>query len=430
MVEINEVYLKLYRCLSRYIVIYGGRRSSKSWSSSQLIVWQALENPGRKIVILRKYATSIRLSVWARMMSALSEAGVLHMCKINKGERTITLPNSSEIIFTGADDPEKLKSIEEVGTYWLEEATEFSENDFNVLDAGLSTRVDPPPQFFLTFNPVPSIAGYQHWIQKRFLHIEHDMSVPRTVGNVTVLRTWYKDNVKCPQATIDLLESYRESNPALYTMWARGEFTALEGSILTNWDVVEKVPAGVRFVGYGVDFGYANDPAAVAAVWQRRDELWLEQKVYQTGLTNPDLSEAMEAVDIRKGIDDLVGDNAEPKTIQELRNLGWIIRPGDKGRDYKRAAALFLQSKRIHALENSPDLHRELATWSWKQDKEGHVLPIVADGNDHLIDAVIYRTFTKEAAVPIEAVEEATTDESAVFGSVIDESVPALGGAV
>ncbi len=396
---------------------------------SQLLVRQALENPGRRIVILRKFATSIRLSVWDRVKSAIEEALPLSMCDINISNRRIGLPTGSEFQFVGADDTEKLKSIEDVGTYWLEEATEFVEQELNVLDAGMSTQCTPPPQFWLTFNPVPQIGAHQHWLQERFTgKIEHEMSVPRVSGNVCVLRTWYKDNAMCPQINIDILEGYKEHNELLYLMWALGEFTHLEGSILSNYNVVESVPARAHSLGYAIDFGYSVDPAAVVAVWQHGREIWIEQKVYMAGLTNPDLSEAMEEAGIPKYAH-IVADSAEPKSIEELRREGWTVEPAIKfGQQFKKSAALFLQGLQIHILENSHDLQRECATWSWKIDKENHVLPIVEDGNDHGIDALIYRIYRPGGSIDFTAIEQGRGTLPVMRRSIVSDRVPALVG--
>jgi len=384
-------------------------------------------------VILRKFATSIRESTWKRIQEAISEQVPLSMCKINNSDRRILLPLGSEFIFIGADDIEKLKSIEGVGTYWLEEATEFTEQDFNVLDAGLSTHCDPAPQIYLTFNPVPQIGAYMHWLQSRFLQVEHKMSVPKITGNACVLRTWYKNNAMCPQFTIDLLEDYKATNPALYKMWALGEFTHLEGSILHNWDIVASVPPEARFLGYSIDFGYAQDPAAVVAVWQRGREVWLQQKVYQTGLTNQDLSEAMEVVGIPRGAD-IVADCAEPKSIEELRRDGWAVYPAKKfGKTFKRSAALYMQGLAVHVLEDSQDIQRECATWSWKIDPKSagmeqvQLMPLVADGNDHAIDAVIYRVYREAGSIPGAVIDAARGDGVTVQRGIKSSRFPALG---
>jgi len=362
-----------------------------------MLVRKALENPGRKIVVMRKYATTIRLSVWQRVLNALDEAGVLGECQINKSDRSIALPNYSTFEFVGADDPQKLKSLEGATDIWMEEANEFDEIDLDTLDAGLSADVLPICQIWLTFNPIPIIEASIPWLASRFvLKIAHQMSAPVVHDDILILQTWYKDNAYCPPQIVKLFKGYEQSNPELYNLWVLGKFTRLEGVIFKNWDVVDKVPAGPHYMGFGLDFGFAYDPAAVVNCYQTHTDLYLDQRVYATDLTNPQLSDAMEAAGLRKRHDPGIADSAEPKTIQDLNNMGWLIAKCDKGADYKVAAIRYLQSFKIHVTARSTDVIRELSTWSWRKDKaSGKFLPIPVDGGDHAIDAIIYRCYTK-----------------------------------
>ncbi len=396
-VRINKTYVQLYQIGCRYMVVYGGRRSSKSFSVSQLLVRRLCEHPGRKLIVMRKFATTIRLSVWSRMIAALQEAGIYGDCDVNKTDRVIVLPNGSSINFIGADDPQKLKSLEGATDYWLEEANEFDEIDLDTIDAGLSAVVDWPCQIWLTFNPVPVVEGFVPWLAARFINrVPHEMGVAKIEDDVCVLRTWYKDNHFCPPAIVKLFKSYEASNPSLYKLWVLGLFTHLEGVIFKNWDVVDAVPEGVNRLGFGLDFGFANDPAAVVDIYTSHEEMWVDQRVYATDLTNAQLSDAMEEAGLRKGVDPGIADAAEPKSIRELALLGWLIGKCDKAPDYKRAAINYLKGFKIHLTKRSVDAIREFSTWSWKKDKvTGKFLPVPVDGNDHTIDATIYRTYTR-----------------------------------
>jgi len=392
-VLINSAFLPLYNIRRRYMVIYGGRRSGKSIAVSQLLVRRALESPKRRIGIVRKVGTTIRLSVWARIEAAIDEAIGLENCTINKADRTIKLPGGSEFVFFGLDDPLKTKSIEGITDYWLEEANEFTENDFDTLDVGMSLERDPILQVWITFNPIPQIKGMEHWLQTRFINkIKHKLSIIAEKGDICVFRTWYKDNVKCPAKTIEILERYKKTNPQLWKMWGLGEFTMLEGVIFNNWDEVEEVPKGIALLGYGLDFGFANDPAAVIEVWKHNKDVWLDEKVYGTGLTNQALSTMMTDVGVQKGYL-IVADSAEPKSIKELRELDWKVIGAKKPAGYKMDAIRIIQGLNLHITARSVNLKKEIATYCWPQNKQGNTLAVVPDGNDHAIDASIYRLY-------------------------------------
>ncbi len=406
-VRVNKIYDGLREYDKRYYVSYGGRRSGKSWAFSQLLVRRALEHPGRRIMVLRKVGTTIRHSVWLRMQAAVEEAVGLTRCNIRQVDREIHLPGGSVIGFGSLDDKEKWKSAEGITDYWIEEASELTEEDFDTLDAGLSTPCDPQPSIWLSFNPIPIVKNALHWLQRRFLSISHELGQIATTDVMVLLRTWYKSNRWCPETTIRLLESYKESNPELWRMWGLGEFTELKGAILKDWDVVKEVPEHARFAGYALDWGYAEDPAALIAVWRAGREVWVRQLIYSTGLTNPMISQEMQRLRLRKGVDSIVCDSSEPKSIAELQVLGWTVYGADKAPRYKRGAALYLQGLTIHCLEDSPDFQRELGTWSWAQDKAGDVMAKVADGSDHCIDALIYRIYKLPGSINIGAIDKA-----------------------
>lgn len=395
--KINKCYWNLSKYTERYIVVYGGRRSGKSFGVSQLLAVRAGLYK-RQIVVMRKVARTIRLSVFPRMISALQDAGI--PIEVNKSDMVIKLFNGSQFWFVGADDPEKLKSLEGATDYWLEEAPEFDEQDFNVIDAGLSAPCDPPPQIFLTFNPIPQIPGHQHWLQRRFLPSDIPIAQPIIHDNIVVLRTTYKQNTFCPEETKKVLEGYKQKHPDLYRMWALGEFVTMEGAILDDWDTVDKVPDGVQVVGYGLDFGFANDPATVVKVYKHNDDFYVDELLYETGLTNQALGLRMKQMGISHN-DIIRADSAEPKSIAELKEMGFTVLPSEKSPDYKRAAAQWLRSKHLHLINGSTNLIREIASWSWDRDKHGNQLPKPADGDDHTVDALIYAVYKKERPVLI-----------------------------
>ncbi len=163
--NINRAYYNLIPFLAthRYIVVYGGRRSGKSFGVCDILKVRGLKSK-RTILVLRKVGRTLKHSVYERISSSLNLDNVPYT--LNKSDKEFTVPNGTRFICMGLDDPEKLKSIEGVTDIWLEEATEFTEKDFDTLDAGLSANSTPPPCIFLTFNPIPVIPGFEMWIQK------------------------------------------------------------------------------------------------------------------------------------------------------------------------------------------------------------------------------------------------------------------------
>lgn len=395
-IKINATYHQLMgndgtlRKDVRYFEVYGGRRSSKSVSVVQILGLTAITEPDHFIPCIRKVGTTLKDSIFSELCKFFRDANILH--EVNQTFMEIRLPNRSRLRCFGLDDPEKLKSLSGATIIWIEEANETMEDDFDSIDAGLSPN-KYPGRIVLTHNPVPQIPGNPHWIQKRFLQIEHNLSKAciDKDKNALVLRTWYKDNAFCPKETVKVLEGYKDTNPEKYKLWALGEFTKLEGLVFDNWDIVKEVPEGIESIGVGIDFGFSNDPAAILRIYAHNDELWIKGLLYKTGLTNSLLSSEMS----KCGIDSnelITADSAEPKTIEDLRRMGWrSIRGVQKKANYKEDLVNRIRSFKIHLIEGDTDLIREFSTYAWSRDKYGKQLPKLQDGDDHYIDAAIMR---------------------------------------
>lgn len=405
-IEINEVYSQIVkkgrlRDDSRIFDVYGGRRSAKSFDVTQIIGLTAMQEPDHFIPLIRKVRSTIKDSVFSEYRKFFARNGI--PVKINKTDLEILLPNGSRFRGFGLDDSEKLKSLSGATIIHIEEANEITEDDFDSIDAGLSPA-DYPGQIVLTHNPVPQIPGSPHWLQSRFIDtVSHDLGIAVRKENYLVLRTWYKHNRFCPEATKKVLEGYKKTNPEKYKLWALGEFTRVEGLVFRNWDTVASVPEVIvsDSLGVGLDFGFSSDPSAAVRVWIREDtrEIWLKQLVYSTDLVNEDLYNALKSAGV-EDYEEITGDAARPDIIEDLYRRGlYGIHPVKKKSNYKEDVATRLQGYTIHLIEGDTDLIREFSTYAWARDKNGKQLPKLQDGDDHGIDAFIMKMHEHRGAV-------------------------------
>jgi phage terminase large subunit len=393
LIEINSTYKQLVgpdntlQKQTRYNIVYGGRRSSKSFSVVQILGITAMLEPGHFIACVRKVATTLKDSVFAELLNFFKSNNV-PIAK-NKIDKEITLANGSRFRCFGLDDPEKLKSLSGISCIWIEEANELSENDFDSIDAGLS-----PTNFIgsviLTFNPMPQVTGSFHWIQRRFLQVSHELSKATidSKTNALILRTWYKDNRFCSPETVKLLEGYKDTNPEKYNLWALGLFTKLEGVVFNNWDIVPCVPEGIIHdsIGIGLDFGFASDQSGAVRVWINGSDLYVQQLVYKTGLLPEMLYNELKESGVTE-FENVVADSSRPDTIEDLKRRGLQgIHGVKKHPGYKEETAMKIKEYKIHIIEGSTDLIREISTYSWMRDRNGKQLPKLQDGDDHLLD--------------------------------------------
>jgi phage terminase large subunit len=192
----------------------------------------------------------------------------------------------------------------------------------------------------------------------------------------------------------EIAQARRDMDEQSFRQEYEASFELFAGQIY-HWDE-QALPTDIAFddVWYGGDFGYSVDPSAIVRIYRRADEFWLEEVLYKTGLTNQALASMMKGQGIN-GDRPIYFDSAEPKSIDELRLEGLLVRPAEKGPDSVRAGIDFIRSKKVHVVKGSSEnLMREMRSYCWRQDKVGNDMPEPAKGLDHLLDAVRYGIFT------------------------------------
>ena len=178
-------------------------------------------------MITRKYATTLKDSVFDLIISILKKWEIYKFCKVNLSNYTITLSNESVILFKGLDDEEKIKSILDITDIWMEEATEFTEDEFTQLDLRVRVPGYNSLQLFLSFNPVSKA----NWVYKKWFDPTAEIDKNKTF----ILHTTYQDNKYLPQEYIDSLKEKEKSNPTFYRIYALGEFCSLDKLIYTKY---------------------------------------------------------------------------------------------------------------------------------------------------------------------------------------------------
>lgn len=155
----------------RFIILYGGSSSGKSYSVAQTILIQTLQD-GENTLVMRKVGASIQKTIYEDYKVAAKGLGIDHLFKFQ--QNTIKcLYNSAKIDFSGLDDPEKIKGISNYKRVHLEELSEFDEPDLKQIRKRLRGKVGQ--QIICTFNPVSETC----WIKKKLFDTEkwHDVSM-------------------------------------------------------------------------------------------------------------------------------------------------------------------------------------------------------------------------------------------------------------
>ena len=382
----NAAYRESLYDMHRYQIFFGGAGSGKSVFLSSRCVLDCLM--GRNILVARQVARTLKNSCMNEIMKAADRLGVMKCFRFNRSDGSITcLHNGAQILFAGMDDPEKLKSITPrkgvLTDIWLEEATECDYHSFKQLDKRLRGKSPFPKRFTLSFNPIDR----EHWLYKEFFSIFPDDGKRAESERVSILKTTYRDNRFLTPEDVDALEN--EKDPYYLRVYTLGEWGMREGAVFTNWKSVDEATEVTGESRFGLDFGFAHDPAALVHLLydRKRGVVSVINEMKMKGLTNDQLAERVLAI---AGKNPVFCDSAEPKSIRELQLKGVMAYPVRKGRDSIQSGIRFLQSKEMLVSVRCPETKKELSGYVWQQDKNGQTLPVPKPGNDHLIDAMRY----------------------------------------
>ena len=367
----------------RYEIYYGGAGSGKSVFLTQKLLIKVMARR-RKVLVIRKFATTLKDSVFQLFIDTLKQWNIYSYCKINLSTYTITLPNESIILFKGLDNEEKIKSIAGITDIWCEEATELTEDEFTQLDLRLRAK-EPDLQVFCSFNPVSKA----NWVYKKWF-AEDAIINP---NNTMILKTTYKDNKFLPKEYTDALEEKARTNPTYYRIYALGEFCSLDKLVFNNWKVEEFNHNDIKGqLVVGLDFGFSNDISALTAsiVDENTNTIYLFKTWGDTNKTNDDLASIITSLGFAKS--QIKADSAEPKSIEELKRKGITrISACSKGKDSILYGIQTLQQYQIIVHPSCEGIITEFENYSWQKDKKtGEYLNQPIDSFNHYIDALRY----------------------------------------
>ncbi len=337
---------------------------------------RAMKEKGHKTLVVRKVAKTNRHSTFALITGIMQRWNIESLFKVNKSDMEITCLNGNQIIFTGLDDVEKLKSIANITDIWVEEASEISHDDFKQLDLRLRGKTPYPLQITLTFNPISAML----WHKVYFFDNPKD--------NTVILKTTYLDNKFLDDEYKQVINNLQHEDTTYYNIYGLGEWGVLGNLIYSNWEVVSDVPASYDEIIWGLDFGF-NNPSALLKIGIKDGSLYLLEEMYKTGLTNQDLiKELRHRVPTNEAI---YADSAEPARIEEIKRAGFRVYPAQKdvadGLDFVKRQRLF-----IH--KDCANVIKEIQGYKYKEDKDGNVIDEPVKFADHLMDAMRYAIYT------------------------------------
>jgi len=369
-IETNKVFGHLLRSDKKIIVEQGGTRSGKTYNILLWIIFQYSDkNTDKTITICRKSFPSLRASVMRDFFDILREHELYREEYHNKSNHEYYL-NGNLVEFISLDQPQKIRGRKR-NLLYINEANELFFEDWQQLIFRTDGRI------ILDYNPSDSF----HWIYDKVI----------TRDDCEFHQTTYKDNPFLDKSIINEIERLRGTDDDYWRIYGLGERGASRATVF-QYQVAEE-PKG-QLISLGLDFGFTNDPTSLVKVYKDGDNLYIQELLYHTNLTNQDISDKFNELGLTR-FDEIWADSAEPKSIEELHRMGWNVKPTAKGADSIMAGIDILKRHKIFVTKESKNALREFQNYKWQEDKNGNLLNRPIDAFNHAIDATRYATFNR-----------------------------------
>lgn len=382
-VKANPCFKEVDNSKKRYIVMKGSAGSGKSVDTAQNYILRLMQDKGRNLVAMRKSDITNRDSTFAELTGAVyrmfGDKSDLYW-KINRSPQMLTCrSNGNQIIFRGMNDDrqrEKLKSITfpkgKLTDVWLEEATEFTQADLEIIDDRLRGEL-PEGQFYqirMTFNPV----NKNHWIKKVFFDIPDP--------NVLTHHSTYLTNRFIDDAYKQRMERRKKVDPEGYQIYGLGEWGEIGGLILHNWepqDISQNINDYDDFA-IGQDFGFNHANAILLLGWKDGD-IYILRELYGFEKDTAEwIAEANNAGVPKNRV--MWCDSAEPDRIKMWKDAGYRAKGVNKGGSAGSVKAQIewlkgstdpndkskVIGRKIYVHPSCTNTIKELQQWKWKRD--------------------------------------------------------------
>ncbi len=390
--------LFLERPDTRYTLVKGGRGSGKSYAVNTALCRSTYLDP-LNILFTRYTMTSAEVSIIPEFLDKIDALQVNEHFKVRSSDIT-NLVTGAKIVFRGlmtssGNQVAKLKSIQGVKTWVLDEAQELDDPDlFDTIDFSVRT-LEAPNQIIMVFNP----TDVHSWIYERFYR-----NVPEgfngVIDDVRYISTTYLDNIhNLDQSLLHRAELMRDNAPEKFRNVWLGEWATLsEGIIYKDWKQISMsdFPRHLPCF-YGIDWGYSNDPTAVVccAYDMETKTVYLREVCYEKGLLAGHIARIVRRDMEDWGVNaeaDIYCDPARPEHIGELKLNDLCAMPADNRNKEGRISYL----KYFNVKYAGEHIDWEVKRYSWKTDPKdrSRYLPVPQDGDDHLMDAINYACVT------------------------------------
>jgi phage terminase large subunit len=360
---------KIKNLKKRCRIVQGGTSSSKTFTILPLLIQYAIQKPNSEISVVAESIPHLRRGAIKDFLKIMDWTGNYNPNNFNKSNLTYKFSNGSYIEFFSADQPDKLRGARR-DVLFINECNNVTFESYQQLSIRTKKFI------YLDYNPTN-----EFWVHTELIN---------DAGSDFVILT-YKDNEALDPAIIKEIEKAKDKaeTSSYWENWWKvyglGQIGSLDGVIFNNWQSIDTIPDDARLLGYGVDFGYSNDPTAIVEVYKWNDKRIVNEICYQKELSN---SQIAKFINTRMPA---YCDSAEPKSIAELKLHGINAMAVEKGADSINYGISLMQEQNYLVTKRSTNLINELRKYAWDKDKKtGSKLNKPIDDYNHGIDSLRY----------------------------------------
>jgi phage terminase large subunit len=367
----NKIYTHLDNSDKRITIEQGGSRSGKTYNILMWLIFAYSDrNNGKTITICRKTFPALRASSMRDFFDILKKYDIYKEANHNKSNSEYLL-NNNLFEFISLDQPQKVRGRKRDVLY-INEANELYFEDWQQLILRTTDKA------ILDYNPSDEF------------HFIYDKIKPRDDAEFYI--TTYKDNPFLDIETVNEIERLKDVDDNYWKIYGLGQIGSSQ-ALIFRINECNSIPPEAKFLSYGMDFGFTNDPTTLVAIYQQGDNIYLKELLYQTGLTNRDIDEKLKFHSVERK--EIFADSAEPKSIEELYRMGWNVKPATKGQGSVNIGIDMMKRYQLHVTKDSVNMIKEFRNYKWQEDKNGNVLNTPVDMFNHTIDAIRYGLYDK-----------------------------------
>mgnify|MGYP005992718573 CR=1 FL=1 len=364
--------VKISKLKNRYRVVQGGTSASKTFSIIPMLIHYAVSKPNSEISIVAETFPHLRRGAFKDFQKIMKMIGYWKPECMNKSEYKYSCSNGSYREFFSADKAERQLGARR-DVLFVNEAKSIKWETFHQLSVRTKRFI------YIDYNPTE-----QFWAHTEIIDTDE----------ADFLILTYKDNEAVDDSIVKEIEKAKEKakTSEYWANWWRvfglGETGVVEGLIFRDWKQVDRIPNEAKLLGYGMDFGF-NDSTALIAAYLYNNQYYFDEVFYLNEVTPLDMHQVMQQKNVSRS-HYIYSDESSPMIIKDLKRKGWKSIPAAKGKDSIVFGINKLQEQTFHITKNSTNIVKELRNYVWDTDRSGQRLDKPIDNFNHSIDAMRY----------------------------------------